>query len=100
MFYQSKKTYFTRHVFLITFLCLNFFCNTSQAQENLSAIKRQMIQESISRYSGNCACPYQYASNSSSCGKRSAYNRLGGHAPLCFEEDISDEEAKRWQSRR
>jgi len=80
--------------------CLLLIPFVASATEDLGAIKRQMIQESISRYPGNCACPYQYASNGSSCGKRSAYNRPGGYAPLCFEPDISDEEAKRWQSRR
>ena len=79
---------------ILTMIC---FCNVAQAQENLSAVKRQMIQESISRYPGNCACPYQYASNGTSCGRRSAYSRPGGYAPLCYEEDISDLEAKKWK---
>ena len=66
-------------------------------QENIQSVKRQMIQESISRYPGNCACPYQYASNGTSCGRRSAYSRPGGYAPLCYEADISDTEAIMWK---
>ncbi|MEQ7919331.1 hypothetical protein ABQX22_09050 [Xanthomonas sp. WHRI 1810A] len=54
-----------------------------------SAIVRLLIEESISSYPGNCPCPYNSARNGSQCGKRSAYNRAGGYAPLCFKEDIS-----------
>jgi hypothetical protein len=36
-----------------------------------------------------CACPYDVARNGSSCGKRSAYNRPGGYAPLCFATDVT-----------
>jgi hypothetical protein len=50
-----------------------------------------MISDSIDSYPGPCACPYQRARNGSSCGRRSAYNRGGGYAPLCFARDVSDE---------
>ena len=63
--------------------------------KNLDAIKEKMILESISRYSGNCPCPYNYASNGSKCGKRSAYSRAGGYSPLCYKSDISDQDAEK-----
>ena len=54
-----------------------------------AAVKQQMIRESIASYPGNCPCPYNSARNGSRCGGRSAYNRAGGYAPLCFASDIS-----------
>ena len=81
----------------ISFGILIVLNTIAHAQENLQNVKRQMILESISRYAGNCACPYQYASNGTSCGRRSAYSRPGGYAPLCYEGDISDSEAIKWK---
>src|SRR5258708_6515884 len=52
-------------------------------------VKRRMIQESIDAYPGNCPCPYNTASNGSSCGRRSAWSRAGGAEPLCYPSDIS-----------
>jgi hypothetical protein len=52
-------------------------------------IKALIIQESIDSYPGPCACPYQHARNGSLCGGRSAYNRPGGYAPLCYPRDVS-----------
>lgn len=56
-----------------------------------ASIKRQLIQDSIAEYPGNCPCPYNTARNGSSCGRRSAYSRPGGAAPLCYPRDITDE---------
>jgi hypothetical protein len=52
-------------------------------------IKQILIDESIAAYSGNCPCPYSRARNKSLCGRRSAYNREGGAAPLCFPKDVT-----------
>lgn len=54
-----------------------------------AAIVQLLIDNSIASYSGNCPCPYNSARNGSRCGKRSAYNRPGGYAPLCFKEDVT-----------
>jgi hypothetical protein len=54
-------------------------------------VKKLMIRESIDAYSGNCPCPYNTASNGSSCGGRSAWSRAGGAEPLCYASDISAE---------
>mgnify|MGYP006086426921 CR=1 FL=1 len=53
------------------------------------AIKKRIIAESITSYPGNCPCPYNTARNGSRCGRRSAYSRAGGYAPLCFPSDVS-----------
>ena len=54
-------------------------------------IKKILIDESIAAYEGNCPCPYNRASNGSRCGRRSAYSREGGAAPLCFPADVTAE---------
>lgn len=38
-------------------------------------------------YGQGCSCPYDVAKNGSSCGKRSAYTRPGGDAPICYVGD-------------
>jgi len=66
------------------------------AKEDLATIKQRMIRESLSQYHGNCPCPYNYASNGSHCGARSAYTKRGGTSPLCYPSDITDEQARTW----
>ena len=52
-------------------------------------IRQRMIRESIESYPGNCPCPYNTDRAGRSCGRRSAYSRPGGYAPLCYPSDIS-----------
>jgi hypothetical protein len=54
-------------------------------------IKQILIDESIAAYSGNCPCPYSTMSNGRKCGRRSAYSREGGEAPLCYAKDVTAE---------
>ncbi|MCD5978965.1 hypothetical protein [Pseudomonas quasicaspiana] len=54
-----------------------------------SAIVQLLIDDSIASYSGNCPCPYNAMRNGRSCGKRSAYSKPGGYAPLCYKEDVT-----------
>jgi hypothetical protein len=76
-------------------LLLSFFCSTTAtyASDRLSEskIKQLIIQDSISNYPGNCPCPYNTARNGSSCGRRSAYSRPGGYAPICYESDVTQQ---------
>jgi hypothetical protein len=60
-------------------------------------IAEQLIQQSISRYPGNCPCPYNSTANGRACGKRSAYSRPGGQAPLCYAEDVTPDMIKRYR---
>lgn len=71
----------------------------AQAQ-NVGSVKRQMIQQSIQNYSGNCPCPYNRASNGSQCGGRSAWSRPGGRSPLCYAGDITDAMVQSWLARK
>ena len=79
-----------KKLLLLAGLCMIFGVEAKQSSQSVEAIKQKIIKESIESYSGNCPCPYNTASNGSRCGKRSAYNRAGGYAPLCYPEDISD----------
>jgi hypothetical protein len=71
--------------------CLAVASGSSQAGPAMSdaQVRQAIIRESIASYPGPCACPYNSARNGSSCGRRSAYSRPGGHAPLCYPRDVS-----------
>lgn len=60
-------------------------------------VKQQIIQESIDSYPGNCPCPYNHARNGSRCGKRSAWNRAGGYAPICYKDEVTKEMVNEWR---
>lgn len=62
---------------------------TFNCQIPVPTLKDQMIQESVAKYPGNCPCPYHRDARGRRCGKRSAWDRAGGYAPLCFPQDIS-----------
>jgi hypothetical protein len=61
-------------------------------------VKQRIIKASISDYPGNCPCPYNSASNGSRCGRRSAWNRAGGYAPMCFASDVTASDVRAWRT--
>ena len=69
-------------------LCLGGGITQGIAQSD-QEIKQILIRESIARYPGNCPCPYNTDRAGRKCGGRSAYNRRGGYAPLCYENDVT-----------
>lgn len=75
----------------IPFLFIIFSLNSFAEIISDKQIVQNIINESIANYSGNCPCPYNRASNGSSCGRRSAYSRAGGYTPICFPKDVSAE---------
>ena len=79
-------------------VCVAFGAEAKQSSQSVEAIKQKIIKESIESYPGNCPCPYNTARNGSRCGKRSAYNRAGGYAPLCYPEDVSENMIKNFLS--
>ena len=87
-----------KKIILLISLFLSF---SALAKSNFSdaQVKQQMINESIASYSGNCPCPYNTASNGSRCGRRSAYTKPGGYAPLCYEADITSQMIKQYRDR-
>lgn len=86
-----------KKILLFIGLTLTFAADAKQPTQSDEAIKKEIIQQSIQTYSGNC--PYNTARNGSRCGKRSAYNRVGGAAPLCYPEDVSDRMVKEFKGR-
>lgn len=60
-------------------------------------VKKQVIQESIDSYPGNCPCPYNAARNGSRCGGRSAWSRGGGYSPICYENEVTKEMIQSWR---
>ena len=79
---------------------LTLLATPSLAQSD-SEIRQRIIRESIASYPGSCPCPYNTDRAGRSCGRRSAYSRPGGYAPLCYPRDVSDAQVRaRRQSRR
>lgn len=62
----------------------------SPAPRDIAAARKAIIQQSINAYSGSCPCPYFRDRAGRRCGKRSAWNRRGGYAPLCYDSDVSE----------
>ena len=60
-------------------------------------IKQELIKESIASYPGTCACPYNVDRAGHRCGRRSAYSRPGGYAPLCYPNDVTEEMVKKYR---
>jgi hypothetical protein len=54
-----------------------------------SAVVRAIIADSIASYPGNCPCPYNTDRAGRSCGRRSAWSKAGGYAPLCYPDDVT-----------
>lgn len=59
------------------------------AAQTDAQIKQRLIRQSIAAYSGSCPCPYSTDRAGRRCGARSAYNRPGGAAPLCYASDVT-----------
>jgi hypothetical protein len=74
-----------KFLFLLFLIPLISYSKTAQDQQ----IIKNIISESIASYSGNCPCPYNRASNGSACGRRSAYSKVGGYAPVCYAKDVT-----------
>jgi len=62
-------------------------------------IRRILVRQSVSRYSGSCPCPYNTDRAGRRCGRRSAYSRPGGASPLCYPGDVSDAAVEAYRSR-
>ena len=52
-------------------------------------VRQAVIQQSLASYPGNCPCPYNMDRRGRSCGRRSAFSRPGGYAPICYAEQVT-----------
>ncbi len=82
---------------LVVMAISNVTLYAKDAQLTNKQVKKAIIKESIASYPGNCPCPYSVARNGSSCGRRSAYSKPGGHSPICYEKDVSQEMIQEWR---
>lgn len=85
--------------FAVLMLLCVFTVQAKETRVSDASIVKMIIQESTDGYPGNCPCPYNSARNGSRCGKRSAYSRDGGYAPVCYEEDVTKEMIKEYRTR-
>ena len=76
-----------RHLLMI-FSLLAFITPAHAQSATDDKIKQIIIQQSIASYPGSCACPYSTMRNGRRCGRRSAYSKPGGYAPLCYKRDV------------
>ena len=70
---------------------------TAAFAQSDAEIRQRIVRQSIAAYPGPCACPYNTDRAGRSCGRRSAYSRPGGYAPLCYPADVSREEVEAWR---
>jgi hypothetical protein len=86
---------------IATIIALVCLAAPASAQRGLSdqETAQAIIRECLAVYHAErpCACPSDKARNGSRCGKRSAYDRPGGAAPLCYVKDVSAEQISKYQ---
>jgi len=70
---------------------------TAALAQSDAQIRQRIIRESIAAYPGPCPCPYNIDRAGRSCGRRSAYSRPGGYAPICYPADVSAEDVAAWR---
>ena len=63
--------------------CVSLFVATD------GEVRSYLVAVSIAAYSGSCPCPFNLTRAGRRCGGNSAYSRLGGRQPLCFEQDVT-----------
>jgi hypothetical protein len=80
---------------------LVFGASSAQGKDQPSdaQVRKILIAESRDAYSGNCPCPYDVDRAGRRCGKRSAYSRPGGEAPLCYDHDVTKEMIEAYRQR-
>ena len=65
-------------------------------QVSRAIIVQRIIAESLASYPGNCPCPEYRDRAGRRCGKRSAWYRAGGYAPLCYPSDVTEDMISKW----
>jgi hypothetical protein len=62
-------------------------------------VRERIVRESIAAYPGNCPCPYNVDRAGRACGSRSAWSKPGGASPICYANEVSDEQVRAWRAR-
>ena len=74
-------------------------CAAAGAELSDEEIRQILIEQSRAQYAGSCACPYHFDRAGHLCGRRSAYTKPGGSAPLCFASDVTAEMVEKYRRR-
>jgi hypothetical protein len=61
------------------------------------ALWKMIIHDSIAAYPRSCPCPYSADRLGQRCGNNSAYHRSPSTAPVCYPQDITDEQLARYR---
>lgn len=98
---MSSITIFKRPLccLLFTSLGLLSYAHADTSSNKEKEAKKQIIRESITAYSGNCACPYNTTRTGARCGTRSAWNKTGGYAPICYENQVTQAMIQSWKDK-
>ena len=86
-----------RIVLRLSIVCCLFSGMTAAGEPSDAEIRQLLIEQSIAAYPGSCPCPYNTDRAGRRCGARSAHSKPGGHAPLCFAADVTDEMVARYR---
>jgi hypothetical protein len=79
---------------LLAFFAILALCPPVNAQDRAISdqeIVLAILAQSKIGYAGSCPCPENTDRAGRRCGKRSAYSRPGGEAPLCYTSDVTAE---------
>ena len=79
-------------------IALALLAMPAQGRDNEAQIKQQIVKESRDSYPGNCPCPDNSDRAGHRCGARSAYNRAGGYASLCYPSDVTAADVARYRA--
>jgi hypothetical protein len=80
--------------FALVLLALSSIAHADGSTLSDAEIRKLLIRESVAEYlqnAGNCPCPYNRMRNGRACGKRSAWSKPNGEAPLCYDRDVRTE---------
>lgn len=89
----------TLRVWIVTVILASSWGQAKDQPKTDDEIKQELIRESIAAYPGTCACPYNVDRAGHQCGRRSAYSRPGGYAPLCYPNDVTKEMVEEYRKK-
>jgi hypothetical protein len=87
----------TQFASLLIALCTSHSTLAGVMDTSDEQVREAIIEQSIASYPGRCPCPYSLARNGSKCGKRSAWSKAGGYAPICYPEDVTPIMIQQWR---
>jgi len=81
-------------------MCVALAGMVAAAELTDADVRTLIVAESIAAYSGQCPCPCSFDKDNELCGKRSAWSRKDGERPICFSQDVTDEQVHAYRERK